>query len=94
MSQTTAFIPYQSKRPDPLFENFYYHCKTEWSDAECDSMHNDRCPVCNKEIEPYRSRENKTGEEIVHADIDALKAGETPNAKPQPKTRKRRQGHP
>lgn len=46
-------------------ENFYFHCGTEWSDPYCDSFHNDRCPVCNAEIEPYKSKEF-SGPEFVH----------------------------
>ncbi len=38
------------------FRNFYVHCDQEWQD-EWDSMCNDRCPVCNAEIEPYKSEE-------------------------------------
>jgi hypothetical protein len=38
------------------FRNSYRHCGQEWED-EWDSMCNDRCPVCNKEIEPYESEE-------------------------------------
>lgn len=29
----------------------YIHCNTKW-ELFLDSGHNDRCPVCNKEIEP------------------------------------------
>jgi hypothetical protein len=39
---------------EPKFRNHYRHCGQEWEDVwscEC----NDRCPVCNKEIEPYAS---------------------------------------
>jgi len=36
--------------------NHYNHCDTEWED-DADSMCNDRCPVCDKEIEPYSSEE-------------------------------------
>lgn len=62
--------------PEPKYEyeNFYYHCGQEWSDPECDSMHNDHCPVCDGEIEPYKSVELATGEEIIHADLDELKS--------------------
>ncbi len=39
-----------------LYENTYRHCDIEWcQEAEC--MCNDRCPICNKEIEPYKTRE-------------------------------------
>ena len=48
------------------FTNYYRHCDTDWNDPECNSMHNDRCPKCNAEIQPYFSQENETGEIIVH----------------------------
>jgi hypothetical protein len=38
------------------FRNYYRHCGKEWTDvwnAECD----DDCPVCGKEITPYRSED-------------------------------------
>jgi len=44
------------------FRNFYQHkdCKEqpgiEWQD-EWDCMCNDKCPACNKEIEPYKSED-------------------------------------
>lgn len=44
-----------------FFRRYFVHCGTQWSDdAEC--MCNDRCPVCNHEIEPYSAAEN--GEEL------------------------------
>jgi uncharacterized protein with PIN domain len=42
--------------PKPRFTNFYRHCGEEWQD-QWDSMCNDRCPECNKEIEPYKSED-------------------------------------
>lgn len=39
------------------FCNFYKCCGVEWQDDECDSEHNDHCPRCDDEIEPYRSEE-------------------------------------
>lgn len=27
----------------------------EWDDPDCDSAHNDKCPACNAEIEPYKT---------------------------------------
>lgn len=42
------------------FRNFYLHCGWEWQD-EWSSMCNDRCPVCNAEIEPCRSEEIRQG---------------------------------
>lgn len=47
-----------------VWTNFYKHCGEEWVDAECDSHHNDHCPKCNGEIEPYKSVHNATGEEV------------------------------
>ena len=43
---------------DAWFLNHYRcpDCKEEWED-EWDCMCNDRCPVCNAEIEPYSSEE-------------------------------------
>ena len=76
MAQTTAFVPYQSKKPEPIFTNFYFHCGQAWDDPCCDSMHNDHCPVCNAEIEPYMSKENKSGDEIVHSAEVKAKAEE------------------
>ena len=38
----------------PLFRNTYKHCGTTWSD-EWSCMCNDRCPICNAEIEPWDS---------------------------------------
>ena len=35
--------------------NHYIHCGHHWDEEDCDSFHNDRCPRCNKEIEPYFS---------------------------------------
>lgn len=34
------------------FRMFYSHCGTEWEDTWSCAC-NDRCPVCNREIEPY-----------------------------------------
>jgi hypothetical protein len=36
------------------FQNYYRHCGEHWGLAG-DSAHNDRCPECNKEIQPYES---------------------------------------
>ena len=46
-----------SKAPEPRFTNFYRHCGEEWQD-QWDSTCNDRCPECNKEIEPYKSEDS------------------------------------
>lgn len=35
--------------------NYYQHCGQGWVD-EWDCMCNDRCPVCNAEIEPHASK--------------------------------------
>jgi hypothetical protein len=49
------------------FRNFYRHiegdCNEEWDDV-WDSTCNDKCPKCNKEIEPYKSEDVETGEEV------------------------------
>lgn len=44
--------------PEPKYRNFYKcpYDGTEWED-EWDSMCNDKCPECNKEIEPYHSED-------------------------------------
>jgi hypothetical protein len=39
-----------------MYRNFYRHCGEEWDD-EWSCMCNDECPVCHKEIEPYKSEE-------------------------------------
>jgi hypothetical protein len=47
------------------FTNFYVHCRHEWQDiwsCTCD----DRCPICNDEIEPYASREKRDKEPKLH----------------------------
>lgn len=51
------------------YENHYEHCGQIWIDTwSC--MCNDRCPVCNKEIEPYFSRDmTEDTEEIGTATI-------------------------
>ena len=39
-----------------MFQNRYRHCDQIWIDVwSC--MCNDRCPICNKEIEPFYSEE-------------------------------------
>ena len=40
-------------------ENWYNHCNDNWFLEDCDSFHNDRCPECDKEIQPYESFEYK-----------------------------------
>lgn len=51
---------YLDNRPEPvpevMWRNKYRHCGQEWEDV-WDSACNDRCPVCNAEIEPYHSEE-------------------------------------
>lgn len=42
--------------PERRYLNHYRHCGQEWNDVES-CMWNDRCPVCNAEIEPYASEE-------------------------------------
>ena len=41
------------------FINFYRHCDTEWTDV-WDCTCNDRCPICDDEIEPYKSEDVKS----------------------------------
>ncbi len=55
------------------FRNFYRDCGQEWED-EWDSMCNDRCPVCNKEIEPYRSEDISRDESDYIDIIDGAKS--------------------
>lgn len=56
-----------------ICHNFYRHIgciddftkkDIEWDDPDCDSEHNDHCPICDAEIEPYESEwyevENET----------------------------------
>jgi hypothetical protein len=40
----------------PAYRNTYEHCGTSWDD-EWSCMCNDRCPVCNAEIEPTHSEQ-------------------------------------
>lgn len=54
---THGFVDSDSEKEDQTrFTNFYVHCRREWQD-KWSCMCNDRCPVCNHEIEPYASRE-------------------------------------
>ncbi len=39
-----------------MFEVHYWHCGKLWID-EWDSACNDKCSICNKEIEPFFFRE-------------------------------------
>jgi hypothetical protein len=48
------------------YTNHYYHCGVEWTD-DWSCMCDDRCPVCNAEIEPFYSVDNSDNSEIVHA---------------------------
>ena len=41
---------------DKVYINYYQHCGIEWEET-ADCMCNDRCPICNKEIEPGDSEE-------------------------------------
>ena len=39
-----------------IYANYYRHCDQIWIDTwSCKC--NDRCPVCNREIEPYFSKD-------------------------------------
>ena len=37
-----------------VYKNYYECCGKKWDDI-WDCMCNDKCPICNKEIEPYHS---------------------------------------
>jgi hypothetical protein len=41
-----------------IFINFYRHCDRVWIDV-WDCACNDECPVCRKEIEPYKYEEHE-----------------------------------
>ena len=46
----------------------HYLCpndNTLWDD-DWSCMCNDRCPVCDAEIEPYASTDNEDGDEVIH----------------------------
>lgn len=46
----------------------HYLCdndKTRW-DTAWSLMCNDKCPTCRREIEPYASTENASGDEVIH----------------------------
>jgi hypothetical protein len=56
-NQELIYLSPVKEEPDEpiLFNNFYKcPCGTEW-DNEDSCTCNDRCPNCNKEIEPYKS---------------------------------------
>ncbi len=63
------------------FTNHYIHCGAEWSDT-WDSMCNDHCPVCDGEIEPYKSEEldanGKVIDEIDHVGDNWIPEGGWP----------------
>lgn len=40
-----------------LVDNHYFHCGDSWIVENCDSFHNDECPECSSEIEPFKSTE-------------------------------------
>jgi hypothetical protein len=40
-----------------LVDNNYFHCGDSWIVENCDSFHNDECPQCSSEIEPFKSTE-------------------------------------
>jgi hypothetical protein len=42
------------KDTEPTFTNFYRHCGVEWQDTWT-AKSDDECPVCKKDIEPYKS---------------------------------------
>lgn len=52
----------QSKEKVQMYRNFYRcPCGEKWQD-DWDCKCNDRCPSCDKEIEPYKSKKLKEGE--------------------------------
>jgi hypothetical protein len=53
-----------------LVDNHYTHCNTDWTAPECDSFHNDRCPVCNQEITPHSSTEYTEDGNKMHYHTD------------------------
>lgn len=57
-----------AEESETRFTNYYVHCRQTW-EVDGDSMHNDRCPVCNAEIEPYASQDQH-GETTLHAGPD------------------------
>jgi len=46
----------ESSDKGKLYINHYSHCGQEW-DANWSCQCNDRCPACNKEVEPSQSEE-------------------------------------
>lgn len=52
--ERNAFVEDESETP--VYRNYYEcpDCRTNWED-DSDSMCNDRCPECDREIEPYDS---------------------------------------
>ncbi len=69
-------VQFEGNHPEEIkyeYTNKYSHCGEDWEDDECDSMHNDKCPKCNKEIEPYESVDNATGAVVNHV-IDRAEA--------------------
>ena len=55
-SDIVALPPMLDKDVEKKYRNYYEHCGEKWED-EWDSMCNDKCPVCNNEIKPYKSEE-------------------------------------
>lgn len=55
-----------------LVDNHYVHCGEEWTVEGCDSFHNDRCPKCETEIQPYQSTEytEEGTKELYHTSLD------------------------
>jgi hypothetical protein len=48
---------YAAETAMTIYENKYHcvPCNHSWTVENCDSMHNDRCPACDAECEPYDS---------------------------------------
>ncbi len=63
--------PGDGQEDETRFANFYIHCRREWHE-EWSCTCNDRCPVCNHEIEPYASRDKRDKEPTLHVRADWL----------------------
>lgn len=53
-----AIPDFEAEEAPTWFRNSYHceSCNEDWED-EWDCACNDKCPTCNKEIEPYESEE-------------------------------------
>jgi hypothetical protein len=64
-----AIVQHEEQQDETRFTNFFVHCRQEWED-EWSCMCNDRCPVCNREIEPYASWEQGDPDPNMHVGSD------------------------